>query len=49
MITLEDVIKNEEVQKQLLNHGILKQIGKEKVFYAELEAIEYAKEQLRLS
>ena len=43
------VIKNEEVQKQLLNHGILKQIGKEKVFYAELEAIEYAKEQLRLS
>ena len=42
------VIKNEEVQKQLLNHGILKQIGKEKVFYAELEAIEYAKEQLRL-
>ena len=36
------VIKNEEVQKQLLNHGILKQI-------AELEAIEYAKEQLRLS
>lgn len=43
------VIKNEKVLEQLKNHGIVKQIGEKQLFYTELTAIDYAKEQLKLS
>ena len=43
------VIKNDEVLKQLNDHGISKQIGNEKVFYTEMKAIEHAKKQIKLS
>ena len=41
------VLKSEEVKKQLDSHGIIAQTGEEKVFYSELEAIEFAKDRLK--
>lgn len=41
------VIKNENVLKQLKNHCIVYQIGENNVFYTEVMAIEYAKDQLK--
>ena len=41
------VIKNENVLKQLQDHKIVSQIGEKQVFYTELNAIDYAKEQLK--
>ena len=41
------VVKNENVLEQLKSHSIIEQIGEERVFYNELEAIEYAKESLK--
>ena len=35
-----------EVKKQLESHGIIKQIGEDKIFYSEVEAIDFAKEEL---
>ncbi len=43
------VIKNENVLKQLADHSITAQIGEKNVFYTEIMAIDYAKEQLKLS
>lgn len=37
------VIKSEEIYKQLSEHEIISQIGEDKVFYTELEAIDFAK------
>lgn len=37
------VIKNEEIHKQLSNLNIIKQIGEDKIFFEEKEAIEHAK------
>lgn len=42
------VIKNEQVLKQLQDHKIVIQIGEKQVFYKELDAIDYAKEQLKI-
>lgn len=42
------VIKNEQVLKQLQDHKIVSQIGEKQVFYKELDAIDYAKEQLKI-
>lgn len=41
------VIKSENVLKQLQDHKIVAQIGEKQVFYTELMAIDYAKEQLK--
>lgn len=41
------VIKNEEVKKQLTEHGIINQIGNDKVFFTEVAAIDFAKECLK--
>lgn len=41
------VIKNENILEQLNNHKISEQIGKDKIFYTEIMAIEYAKEKLK--
>ena len=43
------VIKNESVLKQLQDHKIVAQIGEGHVFYRELDAIDFAKEQLKYS
>ncbi len=43
------VIKNESVLKQLQDHRIVAQIGEGHVFYRELDAIDFAKEQLKYS
>jgi len=40
------VIKNEQVYNQLESHSIIAQIGEHKVFYNELDAIDYAKASL---
>lgn len=37
------VINNEEVHKQLQQYGITEQIGENRVYFSEIEAIEYAK------
>ena len=42
------VVKNDKVLKQLKDHCIISQIGENQVFYTELMAIDYAKEQLKL-
>lgn len=42
------VVKNAKVLKQLKDHCIISQIGENQVFYTELMAIDYAKEQLKL-
>ena len=41
------VIKSEEIYKQLTEHDIIAQIGEDKVFYTELEAIDFAKSCLK--
>ena len=41
------VIKNEKVLAQLKDHKIVDQIGEKSVFYTEMMAIDYAKEQLK--
>ena len=41
------VIKSENVLKQLQDHKIIAQIGEKQVFFTELMAIDYAKEQLK--
>ncbi len=41
------VIKSENVLKQLQDHKIVAQIGEKQVFYTELMAIDYAKDQLK--
>ena len=41
------VIKNEKVLAQLKDHKIIDQIGEKSVFYTEMMAIDYAKEQLK--
>ncbi len=41
------VIKNENVLQQLKDHGIVAQIGEERVFYTEMMAVDYAKEHLK--
>ncbi len=41
------VINNKEIYKQLNDHGIIAQISEDKVFYTELEAIEFAKDKLK--
>ena len=41
------VIKSEEIYKQLTEHDIITQIGEDKVFYTELEAIDFAKSCLK--
>ena len=41
------VLKSAEVKKQLDAHGIIALTEEEKIFYSELEAIEYAKEKLK--
>ena len=41
------VIKNEDVLNQLKSHSIVEQIGENRVFYDEMEAIEAAKEFLK--
>ena len=41
------VLSNKEVYKQLCEHKILAQIGEDKVFYTEAEAIDFAKKCLR--
>ncbi len=41
------VIKNEDVLNQLKSHSIVEQIGENRVFYDEMEAIEVAKEFLK--
>ena len=37
------VINNEEVHKQLQQYGITEQIGENRVYFSEIEAIEHAK------
>ena len=41
------VLKSAEVKKQLDAHGIIALTEEEKIFYSELDAIEYAKEKLK--
>ena len=41
------VIKNEQVLNQLSSHSIISQIGEDKIFYNELDAIEFAKNSLK--
>lgn len=41
------VIKSEALYNQLKEHNITKEIGESRIFYSELEAIEYAKKCLR--
>ena len=41
------IVKNEEVKKQLAKHGIIGQIGEDKVFFTEIAAINFAKECLK--
>lgn len=41
------VLKNQEVKKQLETLGIIAQTGENKVFYSEIEAIEFAKSKLK--
>ena len=41
------VLKSAEVEKQLDAHGIIALTEEEKIFYSELDAIEYAKEKLK--
>ncbi len=41
------VLKSAEVEKQLEAHGIIALTEEEKIFYSELDAIEYAKEKLK--
>ena len=41
------VINNEELKKQLTDHGIISQIGEDKVFFTEVAAIDFAKECLK--
>lgn len=41
------VIKNENVLKQLKDHCIISQIGEKQVFYTELMAIDFAKQQIK--
>ena len=41
------VLKSAEVKKQLEAHGIIALTEEEKIFYSELDAIEYAKEKLK--
>ena len=41
------VIKDEAIKKQLIEHGIIPQIGEDKVFFTEIAAIDFAKECLK--
>ncbi len=41
------VIKNEQVLNQLSSHSVISQIGEDKIFYNELDAIEFAKNSLK--
>ena len=41
------VIKNENVLKQLVDHKINEQIGNKQIFYTEIAAIDFAKEELK--
>ena len=41
------MLKSAEVEKQLDAHGIIALTEEEKIFYSELDAIEYAKEKLK--
>lgn len=41
------VIKSEQVLNQLSSHSIISQIGEDKIFYNELDAIEFAKNSLK--
>ena len=45
-VKIQLVLKSPEVKKQLESHGIIKQIGEDKIFYSEVEAIDFAKEEL---
>ena len=46
-VKIQLVLKSPEVKKQLETHGIIKQIGEDKIFYSEIEAIDFAKEKLK--
>ncbi len=46
-VRIQLVLKNENVKKQLETHGIISQIGEDKIFYSEVEAIDYAKNRLK--
>ena len=46
-VIIQLVLKNENVKKQLETHGIISQIGEDKIFYSEVEAIDYAKNRLK--
>ena len=41
------VIKSEQVLNQLSSHSIISQLGEDKIFYNELDAIEFAKNSLK--
>ena len=41
------VINNSRLFKQLKRHKIINQIGEDKVFYTEIDAVNYAKEKLQ--